>query len=159
MKGGTAEEQSGHVPTSPTPVPGAMTLDSPWQLVLLGPKFRGQTGLGGEDLFWNGLETRVGACCGGGYRQQRLARVQLGCCARPDRARRPPGCVNGWSSCAAPYGWHGPQCLSQATCFDWERLQRYGLAYHYHPHHPGLDASSAFLLQRRSLLKVGRTWP
>ena len=66
MKGGTAEEQSGHVPTSPTPVPGAMTLDSPWQLVLLGPKFRGQTGLGGEDLFWNGLETRVGACWGVG---------------------------------------------------------------------------------------------
>lgn len=43
-----------------------MTSDSPWQLVLLGPKFRGQTGLGGESLFWNGLETRVGACWGVG---------------------------------------------------------------------------------------------
>lgn len=38
----------------------------PWQLVLLGPKFRGQTGLGGESLFWNGLETGAGACWGVG---------------------------------------------------------------------------------------------
>lgn len=34
------------------------------------------------------------------------------------------------------------------------RDNRYGLAYHYHPHHPGLGASSASLLQRRSFLKI-----